>query len=198
MTLHATPACETQAAPDILRDFSNLSILCVDASAHMRRIYRTILTGYHAHGIHLAHDGPSALQMFFDGVPDLVVCDWDIPGMRPLELVQTLRNRAASANPYVPILICTALADAARVCAARDAGVNEFLVKPISAKGFYLRARSCLAAPRQFVETPNFFGPDRRRFGVYSDLGAEDRRGRRRPAPPASPPDAGDRKEAQP
>ncbi len=46
---------------------------------------------------------------------------------------------------------------------ARDAGVNEFLAKPICAAGLYGKIRSVMERPRPFVHSDDFFGPDRRR-----------------------------------
>lgn len=46
----------------------------------------------------------------------------------------------------------------------RDAGVTEFLTKPISTKDLYLRINTCIVNPRQFFRTQSFLGPDRRRF----------------------------------
>ena len=50
-----------------------------------------------------------------------------------------------------------------RVRAARDAGVNEFLAKPVSAKAILTRLISVIEHPRPFVRTKVYFGPDRRR-----------------------------------
>jgi DNA-binding response OmpR family regulator len=50
-----------------------------------------------------------------------------------------------------------------RVIAARDTGVTEFLVKPFTANDLYKRIDHVIMKPRQFVKSPDFFGPDRRR-----------------------------------
>jgi two-component system chemotaxis response regulator CheY len=50
-----------------------------------------------------------------------------------------------------------------RVIEARDAGVNEFVVKPISVKSLYSRIDSLIHRLRDFVKTGKYFGPDRRR-----------------------------------
>jgi two-component system, chemotaxis family, chemotaxis protein CheY len=46
---------------------------------------------------------------------------------------------------------------------ARDAGVTEFMVKPVTAKSLFDRIVSIIDRPRPFVRTKGFFGPDRRR-----------------------------------
>jgi DNA-binding response OmpR family regulator len=64
-----------------------------------------------------------------------------------------------------------------RVTAARDAGVTEFLAKPISAKGLYERIVNVVASPRPFIKTATYFGPDRRRNVSTSYVGPERRKG---------------------
>lgn len=50
-----------------------------------------------------------------------------------------------------------------RVEEARDAGVTEFLVKPFTANDLAKRIAHVINKPRDFIETQDFFGPDRRR-----------------------------------
>jgi len=64
-----------------------------------------------------------------------------------------------------------------RVMAARDAGVTEFLAKPISAKALYQRIVNVVANPRPFIKTKSYFGPDRRRNSSSSYVGMERRKG---------------------
>jgi len=63
-----------------------------------------------------------------------------------------------------------------RVVEARDAGVHEFLAKPLSAKGLYSRIRSIIERPRPFVRAGQYFGPDRRRRDNPSYMGGERRK----------------------
>jgi two-component system, chemotaxis family, chemotaxis protein CheY len=46
---------------------------------------------------------------------------------------------------------------------ARDAGVNEFLAKPLTARGVIERIHQVVENPRPFVRSDDYFGPDRRR-----------------------------------
>jgi DNA-binding response OmpR family regulator len=50
-----------------------------------------------------------------------------------------------------------------RVEAARDAGVTEFLAKPITAVNLLTRITEIVERPRAFVRCDSYFGPDRRR-----------------------------------
>ncbi len=51
----------------------------------------------------------------------------------------------------------------ARVEEARDAGVTEFVVKPVTARAVLDRINAVILRPRHFVRTSEYFGPDRRR-----------------------------------
>jgi DNA-binding response OmpR family regulator len=64
-----------------------------------------------------------------------------------------------------------------RVVAARDAGITEFMAKPISAKSLYQRIVNVVANPRPFIKTKTYFGPDRRRNVNSNYVGAERRKG---------------------
>jgi two-component system, chemotaxis family, chemotaxis protein CheY len=88
-----------------------------------------------------------------------------------------IRQPGANANPFVPIIMLTGHTERTRVTRARDAGITEFLAKPISAKGLYQRVFSIVAHPRPFIKTATYFGPDRRRNTSSSYSGPERRKG---------------------
>jgi len=70
----------------------------------------------------------------------------------------------------------TAHSERKRVTAARDAGVTEFMVKPISASALHQRIVNVIANPRRFIKTATYFGPDRRRNNAPGYTGPERRR----------------------
>jgi DNA-binding response OmpR family regulator len=55
--------------------------------------------------------------------------------------------------------------------AARDAGVTEFLAKPIAAHNLFARITEILERPRAFVRCGSYFGPDRRRHDIENYMG---------------------------
>src|SRR3984957_7229889 len=144
-------------------DFNRLRFLVIDDNAHMRRILRTLLHGFGAREVSEAEDGAAGLEAFTHYVPDIVLTDWVMPIFDGLELTQMIRQPGANANPYVPIIMLTGHSDKKRVMIARDAGITEFLCKPISPKSLYERVVNVIAKPRPFVKTKTYFGPDRRR-----------------------------------
>ncbi|HUC48560.1 MAG TPA: response regulator [Xanthobacteraceae bacterium] len=156
-------------------DFSHLRFLVIEDSAHMRRILRTLLHGFGAREVHEAEDGAAGLESFTHYMPDIIISDWVMPIFDGLELAQMIRQPGANANPYVPIIMLTGHSDKKHVMIARDAGITEFLAKPISAKSLYGRIANVVAKPRPFVKTRTYFGPDRRR-NVNPSYGGIERR----------------------
>jgi CheY-like chemotaxis protein len=144
-------------------DFNRLRFLVIEDSAHMRRILRTLLHGFGVREVYEAEDGASGLEAFTHYMPDIMIADWVMPIFDGLELAQMIRQPGANANPYVPIIMLTGHSDKKRVMIARDAGITEFLAKPISAKALYERILNVVVRPRPFVKTATYFGPDRRR-----------------------------------
>ncbi len=158
-------------------DFNKLRFLICDDNAHMRRILRTLLHSFGAREIYEAEDGATALEMYSRHVPDIVITDWAMPIFDGIELTQIIRQPEANGSPYVPIIMLTGHSEKRRVTMARDAGVTEFLAKPISANGLYQRLLNVIANPRPFIKTKTYFGPDRRRSGNAVYLGPERRNG---------------------
>lgn len=157
-------------------DLSALRCLVVDDNSHMRRIVRMLLHGYGIREVIEAEDGASGLEMFQTNVPDFVIVDWAMPIFNGLELTRMLRSTESSINPYVPIIMITGHSDKKRVVEARDAGITEFVCKPLSAKALYQRIVLSVVSPRPFIKTKTFFGPDRRRYTGLNNYSGEERR----------------------
>jgi two-component system chemotaxis response regulator CheY len=124
---------------------------------------RSLLNGLGVRHVLEAEDGAAALEVFQQNPCDIIITDWVMPVFNGLELTAAVRN-PDSENPYTPIIMLSGYSERSRVVQARDAGVTEFLCKPISARQLYLRLENCIVNPRPFIRTKTFFGPDRRRF----------------------------------
>jgi len=158
-------------------NFHRLRFLVVDDNAHMRRTLRTLLHGFGTRDVYEAEDGAAALEAFTHYMPDIVLTDWLMPVIDGLELTQMIRQPGGNANPYVPIIMLTGHSEKKRIVGARDAGITEFLAKPISAKALYERILNVVANPRPFIKTKTYFGPDRRRAVNTNYIGPERRKG---------------------
>ena len=158
-------------------EVNRLRFLVVDDNVHMRRMVRSLLYGFGARDVHEAEDGAAGLEAFNLHSPNIIITDWAMPIFDGLELTQMICQPGASADPYVPIIMLTGHSEKNRVLSARDAGVTEFLAKPISANGLYQRIVNVVANPRPFIKTKTYFGPDRRRNVNPNYVGTERRKG---------------------
>ena len=143
--------------------FENLKALIVEDNAHMRSLLRALLNSVGIKDVAEATHGGSALQILRERKSDLVLSDMAMKPMDGLEFTRQVRNSDASPNPFVPIIMITGHTEKHRVEAARDAGVTEFLAKPITAANLFSRIAEIVERPRAFVRCESYFGPDRRR-----------------------------------
>jgi CheY-like chemotaxis protein len=150
------------------RPFERLRVLIVDDSPNMRAIVAAILKSAGVTAIREAGNGAQALALLRDFAADVALVDLQMAPMDGLEFTRRLRKSAARRSD-LPIVMMTGHADQARVVLARDAGVNEFLVKPVTAKGVFDRIHAAVFKPRGFVKAPTYLGPDRRRIVLLDD-----------------------------
>lgn len=109
----------------------NIKILVVDDFSTMRRIIKNLLRDLGFNNTHEADDGQTALPMLLGGGFDLLITDWNMPGMQGLDLL-----RAVRADPKLsslPVLMVTAESKREQIVEAAQAGVNGYVVKPFTA-----------------------------------------------------------------
>ena len=139
-----------------------LKVLLVDDNEHMRAIVGTILKGIGIVNLREARDGSEALEALRTWPADIAIVDFRMEPMDGVDLTRLVRNAADSRNPFMPIIMMTGFADRPRVEEARDAGVTELIVKPVTARAIIDRLNAVVYRPRPFVRTADYFGPQRR------------------------------------
>ncbi len=110
----------------------NMNVLIVDDFATMRRILRNILKEIGFTKISEADDGKSALKILKEEIFDLILCDWNMPEMPGLELLNKIR--ADGELKKIPFVMVTAEAQKDNIMEAVKAGVNSYVVKPFTAE----------------------------------------------------------------
>jgi two-component system, chemotaxis family, chemotaxis protein CheY len=144
-------------------EFENLKALIVEDNVHMRVLLRELLNSVGIREIYEAANGAAGITVMRERKCDLILSDMAMGPMDGIEFTKTVRTSEQSPNPFVPILMITGHTEKRRVETARDAGVTEFLAKPVTAKNLYARLAEILERPRPFVRSDGYFGPDRRR-----------------------------------
>ena len=151
----------------------NLKFLVVEDSSFMREILREVLMHFDVRNIREANDGAEALAIMKAWTPDIVLADWEMQPFDGIELTRSIRGSKNGEECFLPIIMVSAHSEYWRIQQARNSGVNEFLVKPVSPKALFSRIRAVIERPRAFIRAPGFFGPDRRRQDIQT---ADERR----------------------
>jgi two-component system chemotaxis response regulator CheY len=111
------------------RSLVGLKALIVDDEPMALRLLERLLDGFGAGPIATAEDGYEALEVIkARGAPDVVICDWAMPRMSGLELLQRVRTT----NAELPFLMLTGSADIKSVMEAKRNGVTAYIKKPFS------------------------------------------------------------------
>ncbi len=140
-------------------------ILIVDADLELAKVLRTMLIEMGFGDVHLTRSGQEAYWKLKDEAFDFLITEWNTQAMDGISLLRKIRRSADSPNPTLPIIMLTGRAEQPDVFTARDLGINEFVVKPFTAKTIYNRIERIIENPRPFVVSPNFVGPERRARG---------------------------------
>ncbi|HRK97834.1 MAG: response regulator [Alphaproteobacteria bacterium] len=120
----------------------NMNVLIVDDYKTMLRIIGNLLKQLGFNNVDEATDGGMALEMFKNKNYGLVISDWNMEPMSGLDLLKKVRVLPANAN--VPFVMITAESKTENVIAAKQAGVNNYIVKPFNAETLKTKLTSVL------------------------------------------------------
>lgn len=114
-------------------------VLTVEDASLVRMYYREALEGSGFH-VDEALNGLEALEKLLTGPVDLLIVDVNMPQMDGLTFVKTLRRQAPEIAS-IPVLITSTESSPEDIQAARKAGANFYLIKPVSQEQLVLHAR---------------------------------------------------------
>ena len=126
-------------------------VLIVDDQFYTRKVIRTLLQMLGITNVQDAADGESGLEAITLFAPDVVLLDWEMPGIDGAEFTRRVRRPDSFPYPNVPIIMLTGHGERSRVLEAMRLGVHEFLLKPVSSKALQARIVSVLSKPRPMV-----------------------------------------------
>lgn len=158
--------------------YATLRFLVVDDNTAVRMIIKEILRGFGAQSVEWASDGAAALQLLKGQPFDVLITDMVMPGVGGVELAKAVRAGGTATKANIPIILLSGNMDRASLVAARNAGVDEFVAKPVVIAHLHARLEACLRRPRAFIVSPGYTGPCRRRNTAAFPYA--DRRGRKK------------------
>ena len=164
----------------------NIQVLIVDDEKMIQRLVYDVLAQLGFRQITVASSGRQAIHLVATKPFDFVITDWRMQDLDGIDLVDFVRKSPESKCPHVPVILLTGNSEAHYVVRARDAGVNEYIIKPFAAEQLVKRIRAVIEKPRPFVVTKNYRGPDRRHQDLPPPDGKERRKQRHRPEPSES------------
>jgi DNA-binding response OmpR family regulator len=141
----------------------SISALILDDNANMRVLLRAILAGFGVRRIEEASEVEEALEILAGGDIDVAFVDFKLGGASGIDFCRRVRMDPGSPNVYLPVIMVTAYSERRRVIDAINAGVDEFLVKPVRSVDVANRVNAVVERRRPFVQSEGYFGPDRRR-----------------------------------
>lgn len=162
----------------LLPQLSRIQVLVMDDDVQMGKVIRDMLDAIGFDRISTARDGSAGIKIMQQKNIDLVLTDWRMEPMNGISFATFIRTSPDSPNRYIPIIMMTGQGEKEDVEVARDAGINEFLVKPFTVKSLMERIITVIEKPRSFVMAKTFKGPDRRRKRTSSPVGIERRKRR--------------------
>lgn len=165
--------------------FDRFSVLVAEDNTYLRSLLAQSLKAIGVGNIRSAEHGGEAIDilrmMAIDPSKaglmhvDIILSNWQMSPVDGLMLLRWVRRHKESPNRFIPFIMVTGYADMDKVNEARDMGVSEILAKPFSVTSLAQRLLQVIDRPRQFVHTPDYFGPDRRRQATGSPTGEERR-----------------------
>ena len=142
-------------------------ILIVDDEHYMRKVLRTLLITAGIRQIQEAADGVEGIEAIKTATPDIVLLDWEMPGLDGAGFMRVVRSPETFPYPDVPGIMLTGHAQKSLVVEAVRLGIHEFLLKPVSGQALLTRIVSILTTPRRMVRKGSYYGPEPRKAYAY-------------------------------
>lgn len=102
-------------------------ILAVDDESDLLLILKTALSS-EGYEVLTAMNGPDALALAQQQLPDLIILDIMMPQMSGFEVLHELRENGATES--IPVIMLTGLSEREKIREALDSGINYYIVKP--------------------------------------------------------------------
>ncbi|HWA01645.1 MAG TPA: response regulator [Caulobacterales bacterium] len=150
------------------------SVLVLDRNEQAGDVVRQILLGFGVRAVHVTDTVEDARKFFLQQTLELFIVDPLLEG--GFEFLHWARRENECVNHHMPMIAAMGHQTEGNVRAARDAGANFVVAKPLSADVLLQRIEWIARENRQFIVAPNYVGPDRRFKNEGPPAGCDGRR----------------------
>ena len=110
--------------------YSNIRVLIADDMSVMRTLLKTFLRNMGIEQVYEAHDGAVALELLRKNQVDIILSDWNMPGMTGIELLKEVRQDPTL--KHIPFIMVSAEATGESIAQAIHLKVSQYLIKPFT------------------------------------------------------------------
>lgn len=159
-------------------DLSELKFAIVDDNDFSRKLIINILRTFNIRNIQ-GWNHADAISGLKQHPPEILICDCGFPLNSGIKLVRYIRKPDSPLNSSIAVIMTSSVATAARISQARGAGIDQYLVKPLSPALVYQNIVRCIENSRPIVRINDYLGPNRRTIkSRNAPTIQEDRRGK--------------------
>lgn len=167
----------TALDPSTRINLRSATVLVVDVNPEALDVARQMLTGFGVRAVHSFDNAEMARAEFQQRTFELIVIDPLLNGAEDgFDLIASMRREEMSPNRCTPIIAALSHNTLRNVTAARDAGANFVVAKPLSPQMLLQRIDWIARENRQFIVAPGYVGPDRRFKQMGPPSGTDGRR----------------------
>jgi two-component system chemotaxis response regulator CheY len=138
-------------------------VLVVDDEHYSRKVIRTLLQSIGVRAVYEVGDGSAGLDAICTYTPDVVLVDYEMPGLDGPGFVRAVRSPGTFPYADIPLVMVTAHGERSRVIAIAKLGINEYLLKPVSSQALQARLLSVFLNPRPMIRKGDYYGPEPRK-----------------------------------
>lgn len=108
-----------------------MKCLVVDDSRVVRKVARRIVEDI-GFTCDEAEDGQKAYEACLEGMPEMILLDWNMPVMTGIEFLEKLRQM--DNGTYPKVIFCTTENDMSHIQRAINSGADEYIMKPFDSE----------------------------------------------------------------
>lgn len=151
--------------------YEEVDLLLIDPDRSTGRVIRNLLANMGFRRVNVGATLADMEDAFKIAMPDLLICDTNLPDGDFCDFVYKLRHHKVGANPFLPVISTVWSPTQEIISRVVQAGSDDIITKPTSANHLMERIKGLVFKRKPFVVTSAYIGPDRRK---KEDRGATD------------------------